>query len=126
MVRLGCAGLARVVQQEAVSVSRAENECLASSELLASIAAICCGGGAISDSAEIGTDAGSVVGDIDSIVRLSIVAEVGAESVLCATRVIDGRARDNGGSGGGGCDSASLKGCSEGCHTGCVSGSDGG
>lgn len=126
MVRLGCAGLARVVQQEAVSVSGAENECLASSELLASIAAIGCGAGAISDSVEIGTNAGSVVGDIDSIVAFSIVAEVGAKSVQVAAGIVDGRARDNGGGGGGGSDGASLVGGCESGHTGSVGGSNGG
>lgn len=126
MVRLGCTGLARVVQQEAVAVSRAENECLASSELLASIAAIGCGAGAISDSVEIGTDTGSVVGDIDSIIALSIVAEVGAKGVQIAAGVVNGRARDNGGGGGGGCDGASLEGGCESGHTGCVGGSNGG
>lgn len=126
MVGLGCAGLARVVQQEAVSVSGAENECLASSELLASIAAIGCGAGAVSDSVEIGTDTGAVVGDVDSIVAFSIVAEVGAKGVQVAAGVIDGRARDNGGGGGGGCDSASLEGGCESGHTGSVGGSNGG
>jgi hypothetical protein len=125
VVRLGVAGLAGVVQQEAVAVSGSENECLASAELLASIAAVCCGAGAIGDSVEIGTDSRSVVGDIDSIVGSSIVAEVGAKRIQVGTRVIDGRARNNGGSSGGGGNSASLKGCREGSHAGCVCGSNG-
>lgn len=114
-----------MVQQKAVSVSRPENKCLASSEILASIAALCCGAGAISDSAEIGTDSWSVIGDIDSIIGSSTVAEVWAKSIQSATRVIDSRAGDNGGGGGGGCNSASLEGCCEGCHTGSESGGNG-
>lgn len=125
MVELRIASLARVVQQEAVAVSGPEDECLASSELLASIAAVGGGGSTISDSAEVGADTRSVIGDIDSIVVLSGVAEVGAKSVQVATRVKDGRTRDNGGGGGGSGNCASLEGCGEGCHTGCVSGSDG-
>lgn len=115
-----------MVQQEAVAVSGAENECLASSELLASIAAVGGGAGAISDSAEIGTDAGSVVGDIDSIVASAVVAEVGAKSVQAAAGVIDGGTRDNGSGGGGGGNGAGLEVGGEGCHTGCVGGSNGG
>lgn len=126
MVELGRAGLARVVQQEAVAVSGAENECLASSELLASIAAVGGGTGAISDSAEIRTDAGSVVGDIDSIVGSAVVAEVGAKSVQAAAGIINGGARDNGGGGGGGGNSGGLEVGGEGCHAGGVGGSNGG
>lgn len=112
-----------MVQQKAVPVPWSENECLAGSEILAGIATVCCGAGAISDSAEIRTDSWSVIGDIDCIIRFTTIAEVGTECIQSAARVIDGRARDDGGGSSGGCNSASLEGGCEGCHTGCESGS---
>lgn len=113
-----------MVQQKAVPVPWSENERLASSEILAGIAAVCCSASAISHSVEIGTDSWSVVGDIDSIIRFTTTAEVRAKRIQSGTRVIDGRARDDGRGGGGSCNSAGLEGCCEGCHTRCESGSN--
>lgn len=111
-----------MVQQKAVPVPWSENECLASSEILAGIAAVCCGASAISHSVEIGTDSWTVVGDIDSIIRFTSAAEVGAKRIQSGTRVIDGRARDDGGGGCGSCNSAGLEGGCECSHTRCESG----
>lgn len=114
-----------MIQQKAVSVPWSENKCLASAEILAGVATVCCSASAISDSVEIGTDTWSVIGDIDGIIRFATIAEVGTKRIQSATRVIDSRARDDGGSGGGGGNSASLEGCCEGCHTRSECGSNG-
>lgn len=65
MVRLVWARLARVVEEEAVFVLRAEDECFAGCCCLAGSAAVDGRAGAVGEDLEVGGDAGAVVCDLE-------------------------------------------------------------